>query len=56
MNKEYMAAHSEQVPVPDWHRQVLAECLASYQAKPNENKTWEEFEDQLIAELKGQSD
>ena len=42
------------VPVPDWHRQVIAECLASYQANPNEGKAWEEFEEEVLEELNRQ--
>jgi len=52
---DHIAAHPEQVPVPDWHRQVIAERLASYQANPNEGKPWDEFEREVIDELKGQS-
>lgn len=53
---DHIAAHPEQVPVPEWHRQVIAERLASYQANPNEGKPWEEFEKEVIEELKRQSE
>lgn len=53
---QHIAAHPEQVPVPDWHRQILAECLASYQANPSKGKTWEEFEEEVFKELKGDKD
>ena len=52
---EHIAARPEQVPLPDWHKQVLAERLASYQANPNAGKTWEEFEAEVLEELKHQS-
>jgi putative addiction module component (TIGR02574 family) len=53
---DHIAAHPEQVPVPDWHRQVIAEHLASYQANPNEGKPWEEFEEGLLEKLKRQAE
>lgn len=46
-----IAARSEKVSVPDWHRQVIAEHLASYQTNPSEGKEWEEFEEQVLKEL-----
>jgi len=47
-----MAANVEEVSMPDWHRQALAERLASYHANPSEGKTWEEFEQELLEKLK----
>lgn len=44
---DHIAARPEEVPVPDWHRQILAERLAAYDASPSEGKTWEEFEEEL---------
>ena len=53
---DHIAAHPEQVPVPDWHRQVLAERLAAYRANPSEGKPWEEVEEEIRQELKRQSE
>ena len=53
---DHIAAHPEQVPVPDWHRQVLEERLAAYQANPNEGRAWEDFEEELLEKLKRQSE
>jgi putative addiction module component (TIGR02574 family) len=53
---DYIAANPEQVPVPDWHRQVLAERLASCQANPNEGKPWEEFDEDVLKKLRRQSE
>ena len=44
---DHIAAQPEKVPVPDWHRQVLAERLANYEASPNEEMTWEQLEQEL---------
>lgn len=49
---DHIAARPEQVPVPDWHKKVLAERLAAYRANPTEGQPWEEFEQDLIEELK----
>jgi putative addiction module component (TIGR02574 family) len=34
--------------VPDWHRQVLAERLADYQATPAHGRPWEQVEADLL--------
>ena len=41
---DHIAARPKEIPVPDWHRQILAERLAAYDANPIEGKTWDEFE------------
>jgi putative addiction module component (TIGR02574 family) len=48
---DHIAARPEDVPVPDWHREILAERLAAHQADKNQGKNWEEFETELTAEL-----
>jgi putative addiction module component (TIGR02574 family) len=53
---DHIATHPEQVPVPDWHRKVLAERIASYQANPDEGKGWEEAENEIPEELRRQSE
>jgi len=50
-----IAAHPEQVPVPDWHKEVLTERLAAYRANPSEGKTWEEVEEEIRERLKPQN-
>ncbi len=52
---DHIAARPEAIPVPDWHREVLAERLAAYDANPDEGKTWEEFEGELTREIEGRS-
>ena len=34
-----IAARPEQVPVPDWHREILAERLATLHQNPDEGKS-----------------
>ena len=46
-----IAARPEDIPVPDWHREILAERLAAHQRNNDRGKDWEEFEAELTAEL-----
>jgi putative addiction module component (TIGR02574 family) len=48
---DHIAARPEDVPVPDWHREILAERLAAHRADKNQGKNWEEFEKDLTTEL-----
>jgi len=44
--------HPESVPIPEWHRRVLAERLAEYRAgKAGEARPWDEVRRDLQAEL-----
>ena len=52
---DHIAARPEAIPVPDWHREILAERLAAYDANPDEGKTWEEFEEELTREVQRRS-
>ena len=40
----------ENVPVPQFHRDILAERIATFQANPNEGQEWEEVRKELEAE------
>ena len=51
---DHIAARPEQIPVPDWHKQILGERLSSFRANPSDGKTWEEFENELLQKLKQQ--
>ena len=46
-----IAANPEDVPVPNWHREILADRLAAHHTDRNQGKEWEEFEKDLTAEL-----
>lgn len=43
-----IVANESQVPVPDWHREVLSERLAEYHAHPDDGRPWEAVEADLI--------
>jgi putative addiction module component (TIGR02574 family) len=48
---DHIAARPEDVPVPDWHREVLAERLAANETRKDQGQDWENFEKDLTAEL-----
>ena len=48
---DHIAANPEDVPVPDWHRETLAARLTAHRTDRNQGKEWEEFEEELTAEL-----
>jgi len=52
---ERIAAQPEQVPVPDWHREVLAERLAAISRSPDEGKNWDDFDREPTKELDNKS-
>ena len=37
----------DQVPVPDWHRKILAERLAAYRAGEGSSRPWNEFRHEM---------
>ena len=46
-----IAAKPEAVPVPDWHKEILAKRLAS----ESDTKSWEELEEELRKDRKAKS-
>ena len=52
---ERIAAQPEQVPVPNWHREVLAERLAALSKSPVEGKNWDDFDQELTKDLNDNS-
>jgi len=47
-----IAARPEDVPVPDWHREVLAERLEAYRVNPSAGRPWEEVRDEILEKLR----
>jgi len=43
-----IAANEDQLPIPDSHRQILAEDEARYQANPTEGAPWSEVKARLL--------
>ena len=51
-----IAARPEDVPVPDWHREVIYERLAAHRANAEQGKEWEEVEREITTELSKRQD
>jgi putative addiction module component (TIGR02574 family) len=47
-----IAANESQVPVPQWHRDVLRERIADYQADREQGRPWEDVEADLLKRRK----
>ena len=46
-----IVAKPDQVPVPDWHRQVIRQRMAEQEAGPVEGRPWEEVRDEIRNKL-----
>ena len=46
-----IAASPEEVPVPEWHKQIINQRLAAYRANPDAGKTWEQVRNELERKL-----
>jgi putative addiction module component (TIGR02574 family) len=49
---DYVTSRPDEVPTPEWHREILAERMARYRSGVENGMTWEEFEKELDQELK----
>jgi len=47
-----IAATPEQVPVPEWHREILDERLKDYEANPNAGESWDVVRERLRDKLR----
>ena len=47
-----IAATPGQVPVPEWHREVLAERLKDDEANPDAGATWDVVRERLLDNLR----
>jgi len=50
-----ITAREAVLPIPEWHREVIAERLADYRAHPEEGEDWDEVRDDLLRELRESS-
>ena len=46
-----IAASPKELPVPEWHKQIISERLAAYRANPSEGRTWEQVRTDLEQRL-----
>ena len=49
---ERIAATPDQVPVPDWHREVLDERVKDFEANPDAGESWDVVRDRLRDNLR----
>ena len=49
---ERIAATPDQVPIPDWHREVLDERLKDFNANPGAGENWDIVRDRLRDNLR----
>ncbi len=50
-----IAATAERIPMPEWHRRVIAERMREFAANPDAGRSWEAFRDELRRRLSGES-
>jgi putative addiction module component (TIGR02574 family) len=50
-----IAATSEQVPVPEWHRQIIREGLVAYNANPSAGRLWTDVRTDIDRKLRDRS-
>lgn len=48
---ERLVASGAEIPVPEWHAELVAERLAEYRANPGTSEPWDVVEQRLRAEL-----
>ena len=48
-----IATTPDEVPVPDWHRQIVRDRLAEHRMDPGAGGPWREVRDDLLQELAG---
>jgi putative addiction module component (TIGR02574 family) len=49
---DYFAEHPEDVPVPEWHREVIAERLTAYRRGELTARAWSDVREELLARLR----
>jgi putative addiction module component (TIGR02574 family) len=50
-----IAARPEDVPIPDWHREIINERLAAHRNSKDQGKEWEEVEREITTKLSKQT-
>jgi putative addiction module component (TIGR02574 family) len=50
-----IATRPDQVPIPEWHRQVIRQRIAEHDANPSEGRPWEEVGGELRKRLSRRS-
>lgn len=48
---DHVSEHPDDVPLPDWHREIVAERLAAYRRGETSSRPWHEVREELLARL-----
>jgi len=49
---DFIVESSEEVPVPDSHKQILDGRLAAFEASPGQGRPWSEVREELLHRLR----
>jgi hypothetical protein len=49
---DHFSEHPEEVPVPDWHRQIVAERLAAQRHGEMTSRRWSAIREELLTRLR----
>jgi putative addiction module component (TIGR02574 family) len=52
---DWIAAKPGDLPVPDWHLDVIRDRLAEYRRSPKAGRPWSEVRDELLRRLRSRS-
>ena len=47
-----IVAHPDEIPVPEWHREIIEDRLAAHRADPGAARPWNEVREELLDELR----
>jgi putative addiction module component (TIGR02574 family) len=47
-----ISSRTEEAPTPHWHREIVRERVAAYEAEPRNVRNWEEVQNRIRADLK----
>ena len=48
---DHVSEHPDDVPLPDWHREIVAERLAAHRRGETTSRPWHEVREELLARL-----
>src|SRR5438093_10812534 len=49
---DHFSEHPEEVPIPDWHRQVVAERLAAHRRGELTSRPWSDNREEILSRLR----
>ena len=49
---DHFSVHPEEVPTPNWHREIVAERLAAHRRGEVTSRPWSEIREELLARLR----